>query len=246
MKTLVKKLAAECLGTAVLVFFACGTAVVTGVDVVATALAFGLVIVAMAFTIGNISGCHINPAVSLGMAIRKEISWSQFGYYVLAQFVGAIVGALLLGLVLRCSFTSLGQNGIQLALMNAKTLSPDFGSHISAFVIEVILTFVFVFAVIGATDKRNKTGKFAGLIIGSTLVLVHLIGIRFTGTSVNPARSFGPALLSMIASGSDAAVAQLKELWIWLLAPMAGGALAAIVYNALIGKKVEDDQLELE
>lgn len=244
MKTLVKKLVAECLGTAVLVFFACGTAVLTGVNVVATALAFGLVIVAMAFSIGNISGCHINPAVSLGMAIRKEISWAQFGYYVIAQFIGGIIGALLLGLVLRCQFQVLGQNSIQLVLYN-NSLKLDAGSYISAFAIEVILTFVFVFAVIGATDKKNKTGKFAGLIIGATLVLVHLIGINLTGTSVNPARSFGPALISMLAN-TKTATTQLQQIWIWLLAPMAGGALAAVTYTFLTGKKLEENQLELE
>ncbi len=241
-KCLVKKLVAECLGTFVLVFVACGVAVCTGADTVPTSLAFGLVIVAMAYSIGNISGCHINPAVSLAMAIRKEITWKEFGLYVAAQFVGGILGALVLGIVLKNvynnadvkMFSKLGANQIQPLLKNANGKNNAM-SYISAILVEVILTFVFVMAILGVTDKKHHDGKHAGIVIGLALVLVHLLGLSFTGTSVNPARSFGPALFQAFGKNKDA----LKEVWIFLAAPMAGGALAALCYTFLCGPKDE-------
>ena len=237
---LLKKLIAECIGTFVLVFVACGVAVVTGAATVATSLAFGLVIVAMAYSIGNISGCHINPAVSLAMAIRKEITWKEFGLYVLAQTVGALIGALLLGIVLKNAydqgnakmFSSLGANQIQDLLRNKKG-KIDGMSYVSAFLVEVVLTFVFVIAILGVTDKKHHDGKHAGIVIGLALVLVHLLGLSFTGTSVNPARSFGPALFQFFGKNKDA----LKQIWIFILAPLAGGALAAVVYTFFTGNK---------
>jgi len=232
--SLIKKAIAECIGTAVLVLVACGVAVVaTKLDGwwVATSFAFGLVIVAMAYSIGNISGCHINPAVSLAMLISKKISLKEFCVYVAAQIVGAFVGAALLGLFLRANFAHLGGNEIQGLLLNNG--SADAVSYIAAFGVEVVLTFVFVIAILGVTDSRFHDGKHAGIVIGLVLALVHLFGLAFTGTSVNPARSLAPAVLQAIAGETTS----LAQVWIWILAPLVGAALAAVVYKALTCKK---------
>jgi len=236
MKGLWKKLVAELIGTAVLTFAACGVAVVAALNNwwVATSLAFGLVIVAMAYSIGNVSGCHINPAVSFAMFLRKEIDLKTFLGYVCAQFVGALVGSLLLALCLRGDFSALGGNQIQAVLMNDNG-NLDAWSYIGAFLVEVVLTFIFVVAILGATDSKQPHGKRAGLIIGGTLALVHLLGLGFTGTSVNPARSFAPALYQAFTGNTTS----LEQIWIWLLAPMAGAALAVLVYNLIAGKKAE-------
>ena len=212
----VKKYLAEFIGTCVLVLFACGVAGqvcdIGGVGHLMTALAFGPVIVAMAYSIGNVSGCHINPAVSIAMLLSKKMSVKDFCGYVISQFLGAIAGAAILNVIVKDP-TKLGTN----ALYNG-----DVGI---SFLIEVILTFVFVIAILGVTS-RESTGSVAGLVIGGALVLVHLLGISFTGTSVNPARSFGPALIA----------GNLTNIWVFLLAPLVGGALAAIVYRFLDGK----------
>lgn len=229
MNSLLKKAIAEAIGTAVLVLVACGVAAVTGASTVATSLAFGLVIVAMAYSIGNVSGCHINPAVSIAMFIRKKLTLKEFLVYVASQFVGGIVGALLLGLFLRGNFESLGGNAIQATILNSKTLEVDFASIVIAFVVEVVLTFIFVIAILGVTDSKHHDGKHAGIVIGLVLVLVHLIGLYFTGTSVNPARSFGPALLQAFAGETTS----ISQIYIWILAPLAGGALAAVAYGFL-------------
>lgn len=212
-----KKYLAEFIGTFVLVVFACGTAAVVGcqTDVansayILTALAFGLVIVAMAYSIGNISGCHINPAVSLAMLISKKMTVADFIGYVVAQFAGATAGAAVLRAILGAD-SSLGANGIYNGTQTGVS-----------FIVEVILTFVFVLAILGVTSKK-EFGNVAGLVIGLSLTLVHIFGIHFTGTSVNPARSFGPAILSGNTAG----------LWIFLLAPLVGGALAALCYKFL-------------
>lgn len=209
-----RKYLAEFIGTAVLVLFACGVAgqvcAVPEAGYVATALAFGLVIVAMAYSIGNISGCHINPAVSIAMLISKKITAKEFCGYVVAQFLGAIAGAEVLNLIVKDT-SKLGVN----------TLAPMV-TPVKAFGIEIILTFVFVFAILGVTSKESN-GNIAGLVIGGALVLVHLLGIPFTGTSVNPARSFGPALIA----------GNLTNIWVFLLAPLVGGALAAFVHKDL-------------
>lgn len=221
-----KKLIAEFIGTCVLVVFGCGTAMTVGCDAAAgcgyilTALAFGLVIVAMAYSVGNVSGCHINPAVSIGMLVAGRMSVKDFVGYVIAQFLGAIAGAAILKGVfsmadLADKTGALGSN----ALAN--------GSVGASLIIEIILTFVFVFAILGVTAKTGN-GAVAGIVIGLTLTLVHILGIGLTGTSVNPARSFGPALLA----GGDA----LGCVWVFIAAPLIGGALAAIVYNAVAGK----------
>ena len=211
-----KKYLAEFIGTFVLVLFACGVAAVTGckfpeAGYVATALAFGLVIVAMAYSIGNVSGCHINPAVSIAMLISGKLSVKDFFGYIIAQFAGAIAGAAVLMAIIGKD-SGLGTNG----LYN--------GNIWLSLLIEVILTFVFVIAILGVTSKVEN-GSVAGLVIGLSLVLVHLLGIPFTGTSVNPARSFGPALFV----GGDA----LSNVWVFIVAPLVGGALAALVYKFL-------------
>ena len=230
--SLLKKALAECIGTAVLVLVACGVAVVAGGSAwwVATSFAFGLVIVAMAYSIGNVSGCHINPAVSLAMLISKKMTLKEFLVYVLAQIVGAFVGAALLALFLR-SFENLGGNAIQPILMNDGNL--DAMSYIGAFLVEVVLTFVFVIAILGVTDSRFHDGKAAGIVIGLTLALVHLFGLGFTGTSVNPARSIAPAVLQAFAGNTTS----LQQIWIWILAPLAGATLAAFVYKLITAKK---------
>ena len=214
----IRKYIAEFIGTFVLVLFACGTAAMTGCSTtvfntayVVTALAFGLVIVAMAYSIGNVSGCHINPAVSIAMLISGKMNVKDFIGYVAAQFLGAIAGAGVL-LALIGPDKGLGANGL-------------FENDIlKSIIIEVILTFVFVIAILGVTSKVEN-GKVAGLVIGLSLTLVHLFGIAFTGTSVNPARSFGPALF---VGGSA-----LANVWVFIVAPLIGGALAAVVYKAL-------------
>ena len=213
----IRKYIAEFIGTFVLVLFACGVAAVTGCTATAdaayilTALAFGGVIVAMAYSIGNISGCHINPAVSIAVWINKGMSGKDFIGYLVAQFLGAIAGAAVL-MALIGTEMGLGANGLYAASVGKSLL------------VEVILTFVFVLAVLGATSKVENS-KVAGLVIGGSLTLVHLFGIFFTGTSVNPARSFGPALML----GGDA----LANVWVFIVAPLVGGILAALVWKGL-------------
>ena len=204
-----KKYLAECLGTFVLVFVACGVAGQTGGALGVTSAAFGLVIVAMAYSIGNVSGCHINPAVSIAMLCAKKMTMKDFIGYVVAQFVGAIAGAGVLHLVVKDT-TKLGTN----ALYN--------GDALASFIIEAVLTCIFVLAILGVTSKKENS-NIAGLVIGGALTLVHLLGINFTGTSVNPARSFGPALIAGNLSG----------IWVFLLAPLVGGILAAVIYSFL-------------
>ncbi len=218
-----KKYLAEFIGTFVLVLFGCGVAAVTGcafpeAGYVATALAFGLCIVAMAYSIGNISGCHVNPAVSLGCLLAGRMSGKDFIGYVIAQVLGAIAGAAVL-MALIGTEKGLGCNG----LYN--------GSIGLSLLVEVILTFVFVLVILGVTSKIGN-GKLAGLVIGLTLVLIHLLGIPFTGTSVNPARSIGPALFM----GGDA----LSCVWVFIVAPLVGGALAALVWKLLASDAEKD------
>ncbi|MCC8067998.1 MAG: aquaporin [Clostridiales bacterium] len=216
-----KKYLAEAIGTFVLVTFGCGTAVAVGCSSEAgsgyllTALAFGLVIVAMAYSIGNISGCHINPAVSIAMLIRGQLSVTDFIGYVISQLIGSALGCVVLGIVFGfdCGF---GANQIQAGWTN--------GSISAALLVEIILTFVFVIAIIGVTSKVENSA-ISGLVIGLTLTLVHILGIALTGTSVNPARSLMPALFA----GGTA----LAQVWIFIVGPLIGGALAAVVYGFL-------------
>ncbi|MBR3134208.1 MAG: MIP family channel protein [Clostridia bacterium] len=215
-----KKYICECIGTAVLVLFGCGTAVISDGDLVATSLAFGLSIIAMAYVIGNISGCHVNPAVSLAMLINKKIEVKDFICYVVAQVVGAFIGAGILYFILNGTpdgVFALGTNGFGDASLYEL-------NWISAFIVEVILTFVFVYTILGVTSDDNKSAV-AGIVIGLTLTFVHLLGINLTGTSVNPARSLAPAVLM----GGEA----LKQVWLFIVAPLCGSAISAITYKLL-------------
>ena len=231
-----KKCIAEFIGTAVLVIFGCGSAVaantladMTGfvvplsVTTLLIAFAFGLVIVAMAYSIGNISGCHINPAVSLAMFVSGKMTAKDFGLYAAAQVLGGIAGAAILVLMLGSS-ASLGTNGFG----EASAIGANMGQ---CFLVEVVLTFVFVLAILGVTSKNEFT-PVTGLVIGLTLTLVHIFGVPFTGTSVNPARSLGPAILNAISDPT--AIAQV---WLFIVAPMIGAAIAAVAYKLLTAEK---------
>ena len=222
----IKKYAAELIGTMVLVFMGCGSAMFLGCDAfgghLAVALAFGLSIVAMAYVIGNISGCHINPAVSLAMLINKKLSVTDFIGYVIAQIAGAFAGSGLLKLIVSFSKDTekfkdltggLGSNGDVAGIGIAGMI-----------IVEIILTFIFIFTIIGVTSDENK-GGVAGIVIGLTLTFVHIVGIPLTGTSVNPARSLAPAVLA----GGDA----LSNVWIFIVAPLVGATLAAFAFKFL-------------
>ena len=225
--TMLKKMAAEAIGTFILVFVAVGAAVTAGVFPVVPALAFGLVIVVLASTaVGAISGCHINPAVSLAVLItqkltkKTEFGYKEFGLYVAAQFVGAFLGALLLhGILAMSDFAFAFGYG-------ANAVTHTAGGVIGGVLFEIVLTCIFVYIVLFAANNE-KTKKYAGLLIGAGLTLVHLVGIGFTGTSVNPARSFGPAFWQGVF-GED--WDGMKDVTVFLLAPMAGAALAALIY----------------
>ena len=225
-----KKLIAEAIGTATLVILGCGTAMLVGCDAangggyILTAMAFGLTIVAMAYSIGNISGCHINPAVSLGVLLTGGMSKKDFVGYVVSQCVGALAGALILKAIFGLGGVTdltggLGSNG----------LAGVGGNVLAGLLVEVVLTFIFVIAILGVTSKKGNHGSFAGLVIGLTLVVVHILGIGLTGTSVNPARSFGPALVAALTGNTE----PLGALWVFIVGPMAGAALAAGVYKTL-------------
>ena len=225
-----KKYLAECIGTMTLVVLGCGTAMLVGCDAAAgsgyllTALAFGLTIVAMAYSIGNVSGCHINPAVSLAMLIRGDLSVKDFIGYVISQCVGALVGAALLALIFKTGAVADATKGF-----GSNGLAGVGGNALAGLIVEIVLTFIFLMAILGVTSKKANHGSFAGLGIGLTLVVVHILGIGLTGTSVNPARSFGPALVAAI----DGNAAPLKDLWVFIVGPFVGAALAACTYKAL-------------
>lgn len=214
-----KKYVSEFIGTCVLVLVGCGVAVLTG-NVVATSLAFGLSVVAMAYSVGTISGGHFNPAITTGMLIDKRIKGREAGFYILSQILGALAGSLLLFIFLKCSnlhsIHSMGANGYG-------TASSIGLNCFGAIITEIVLTFVFVFTALFAS--ADKTNKLAGLIIGLTLVLVHLIGISLTGTSVNPARSLSAAIFQ----AGDA----LAQVWVFIVAPIVGAILAGYTYKGL-------------
>ena len=218
-----KKYIGEFVGTCFLTLLACGVAVVVGCDtaagIVATSLAFGLVIVAMAYSIGNVSGCHINPAVSVGMYVSGKMELMECVKYIIAQLLGALLGSALLGLILG-GFGSLGANGFGGILPNGAEVT-----MLIAIIVEVLLTFVFVSTILGVTDKKEN-GHATGIIIGLTLTLVHLFGIPVTGTSVNPARSLAPALLQ----GGSA----LTQVWVFIVAPLIGAILAGLFYKYVL------------
>ena len=228
-----KKYLAEFIGTATLVILGCGTAMLVGCDAVngggyiLTALAFGLTIVAMAYSIGNISGCHINPAVSLGVLLSGGMSAGEFVGYVIAQCAGAFAGSGLLA-----GIFNLGGVQDMTGGFGANGLAGVNGSAVAGLIVEIVLTFIFVTAILGVTSKKANHGSFGGLVIGLTLVVVHILGIGLTGTSVNPARSFGPALVALLNGNA----APLSQLWVFIVGPLAGAALAAGVYGFLEAK----------
>ncbi|MBE7123174.1 aquaporin [Bacillus cereus] len=217
---MIKKAIAECIGTFVLVLFGTGTAVigggVEGIGILGIAMAFGLSIVAMVYSIGTISGCHVNPAVSIAMFINKRMTAEELAYYVIAQILGALLGTVTLVTILKSSgmtLNNLGQNSFG-----------NLGAS-GSFLVEFVLTFVFILVIVAVTGKKGNA-NLAGIVIGLTLVLVHLLGISLTGTSVNPARSFAPALFA----GGEA----ISQLWVFIIAPILGGIAAAVVGKSLL------------
>jgi aquaporin Z len=229
-----KKYIAEFIGTMVLVIMGCGTAMLVGCDAangggyILTALAFGLTIVGMAYCIGNISGCHINPAVSLGVLISGGMNLNDFIGYVIAQCLGAFAGSGILAAIF-----SLGNVTDMTGGYGSNGLSGVNGSGIAGLLVEIILTFIFVMTILGVTSKKANHGSFGGLIIGFTLTLVHILGIGLTGTSVNPARSLGPAIVAAFSGNTT----PLSTLWVFIVGPCIGAALAAVVYNFLENDK---------
>ena len=234
-----KKYLAEMIGTMVLVLMGCGTAVSLGCNpvgadlstVVGTAMAFGLSVIAMAYTIGGFSGCHINPAITLGVFLSKRMSGKDALMYIVFQVIGGLLGAAIL-------YALVTSAGTDFALAGAGLGSNDLQSGVSVaggLIAEIVFTCVFVLVVLGATASDNEsTGKFAGLAIGLSLILVHLVCIRYTGTSVNPARSFGPALFAQLAGGPATA---LSNLWIFIVGPFAGAVLASCIWKVIGNNK---------
>lgn len=227
-----KKFIAELVGTATLVLMGCGTAVLAGADVgqAGIAAAFGLAIVAMAYGIGPISGCHINPAVSLGAFVSGRMKAVEMVQYWIAQFIGAAIGAAIL------YFIASGSAGYDLATngLGENGWGPDYLGEYSlaaAFTFEVVATFIFVVVILGATQK-TAPAAMAGLAIGLTLWAIHLLGIQVTGVSVNPARSFGPALF-----------AGMGQLWLFILAPAIGAVLAGLVFRAGLLENRDGDRV---
>ena len=236
----VKKYIAEFLGTFILVTIGCGTAMLVGCDsengggYVLTALAFGLAIVAMAYSVGNISGGHVNPAVSLAVLMNGGMSVSDFFGYLVAQCCGALAGSSLLAVIFDAGSVTdktggYGTNGLA-------------GVHDSigaGLLVEITLTCIFVLAILGVTSKKQEHGSFGGLIIGLSLTGVHILGIGLTGTSVNPARSLGPAIVAAIKGNSAA----MDSLWVFIVGPFIGAALAAVIYGWFLeGKLSKDDE----
>ena len=222
-----KRYISELIGTMVLVLFGCGSAAIAGsvLGNLGIAMAFGLSIVAMAYVIGDISGCHINPAVSIGMWIDGRLEAKDLIFYIIFQCIGAIIGIAILVATINSApslggylTTGLGQNGFG-------TASSVGLNVVGAILVEIILTFVFVFTVLGVT-KKAENATVAGIVIGLTLAFVHIMGIPLTGTSVNPARSLAPALFI----GGQA----LQQVWVFILAPIVGAVIAGLLHKGLI------------
>ena len=225
------KYVAEFIGTFTLVLMGCGSAVIagsngtTGVGLLGISFAFGLSVVAMAYAIGHISGCHINPAITIGMVVAGRMKASESIGYIVAQILGAIAGAGILYVIaggkpgFDISATGLGQNGYDAA-------SPQGYSMVSGFIAEVVFTAIFLLVIFGSTSTKNIHGGFAGLAIGLSLVLIHIVGIPVTGVSVNPARSIGPAIFV----GGTA----LSQLWLFIIAPVAGSIIAAFIWRYFV------------
>lgn len=227
----ISKFSAEFLGTLVLVLMGCGSAVIagangtTGVGLLGISFAFGLSVVAMAYAIGHISGCHINPAISIGMVVTGRMKASEAAYYIVAQILGGIAGAAILMLIASgkpeysLAANGLGQNGYE-------AFSPQHYNLQAGLIAEVALTFIFLLVIFGSTSTKNINGGFAGLAIGLSLVLIHIVGIPVTGVSVNPARSIGPAVLV----GGQA----LSQVWLFIVAPIVGAVLSGIVWKTVL------------
>ncbi|MBS7376943.1 MAG: MIP family channel protein [Paludibacteraceae bacterium] len=217
-----KKYLAELIGTFVLTLLGCGAAVslncgVDAASVVGTSMAFGIAVIAMAYTIGGISGCHINPAITLGCLLTKRISGKDAGMYMLFQVIGAILAS--------CVLYAFVQTAPELAQGTTTGANSCAGGVVNGLIVEIVLTCIFVLVVLGSTDSKVGAGNFAGLAIGITLILIHLVGIHYTGTSVNPARSIGPAIF-------EGGIA-LQQLWVFIVGPFAGGALAALIWKCI-------------
>lgn len=230
----VTKFSAELFGTLVLVLMGCGSAVIagangtSGVGLLGISFAFGLSVVAMAYAIGHISGCHINPAISIGMVIAGRMKMSEAFIYIIAQILGAVAGAAILFVIASgkdgysLATNGLGQNGFGVS-------SPQGYNMLAGFIAETIFTFIFLLVIFGSTSTKNIHGGFAGLSIGLSLVLIHIVGIPVTGVSVNPARSIGPALLV----GGTA----ISQLWLFIVAPILGSILSAVVWRYLLERE---------
>ena len=234
-----KKYFAELVGTFVLTFFGCATAMFLGclepAGVVGTAIAFGLTVVAMAYTIGGISGCHINPVVSLGCLIAKRMTVKEFFAYVGAQLLGGLLGGLSIFGIFKMANVGTG-NACNYAV-NYAGEGLTAGTIIAALLVEIVLTAIFVYTILNVTDENSGAGKKGGIIIGLTLTLVHLVGIPLTGTSVNPARSVATAFADLIYNGNTEALAQV---WMFIVAPLVGGLLAAILFKCLHKQKKQE------
>lgn len=237
-----KKYLAECIGTMVTVVFGCGVAVAAGtgnvVAVIAVSLAFGLSLMAMIYAFGNISGCHVNPAVSLAMLMCRKMSVKDFIGYVVSQMIGAILGAAVVGLFFH-TIKNLGGNVVSDFLINA--YKGKGAALMIGLIVEIVLSFVFVLTVleIGARKKLKPVG---GLAIGGALTLVHILGTFLTGTSVNPARSFGPALLQAFGKSTEA----LKQIWIFIIGPLVGAIFAAVVFMIMESRKTDSEEQDFE
>jgi aquaporin Z len=225
-----KKPTAEFIGKFTLVFFGCGAAVIAGmgtgptaIDVLGIAFAFGLAIVAMAYGIGPVSGCHVNPAVSFGALVAGRMTMNDFISYVIAQFLGAVAGAIVLYIILSGKSTGwsggLGQNGWGTGYLGQYNL-------LSALIFEVVATFLFLVCILGVTQKGGPA-QFAGLAIGLTLVAIHIVGINVTGVSVNPARSLGPAIVGVGTNPSA-----LGQVWLFIIAPLVGAGIAGFLFKS--------------
>ncbi len=219
----IKKYLAELIGTLVLVLIGCGSAAIAGkfIGIVGIAFAFGLAVLAMVFAIGKISGCHINPAISIAMLVAGKMHWKDTIFYVIAQCIGAIIGAGILATIIvgmpgySITMDGLGQNGYG-------AQSPAEFTLFACLVAEIVLTAVFLFVIFGSTSKKAPEG-FSGIAIGFSLIFIHLVGIPITGTSVNPARSLGPAVFV----GGES----LSQLWLFWVAPIIGGIIAALIWK---------------
>ena len=225
-----KKFFAEFIGTAVLVIMGCGTAMLVGCDAssgcgyLLTALAFGLAIVAEAYCIGNISGCHVNPAVSIAVLISGGMYKKDILKYIIAQILGAFAGCVVLFVIFGFGNVTDLTGGF-----GANGISGVGNNPLAGLFVEIVLTFIFVLTILGVTSKKANHGSFGGLVIGLTLTFVHILGIGLTGTSVNPARSLAPAVFALITGNPD----PLACLWVFIAGPFIGAILAALTYKKL-------------